>query len=135
MVYVKALKIKTILKSSKYINEDHDQQQAYDNAVNNAQQVIDETQATLSSDTINQLANAVTQAKSNLHGDTKLQHDKDSAKQTIAQLQNLNSAQKHMEDSLIDNESTRTQVQHDLTEAQALDGLMGALKESIKDIY
>ena len=60
---------------------------------NNAQQVIDETQATLSSDTINQLANAVTQAKSNLHGDTKLQHDKDSAKQTIAQLQNLNSAQ------------------------------------------
>ncbi|OMG44072.1 hypothetical protein BK140_39465, partial [Paenibacillus macerans] len=106
---------------------------AYDNAVNNAQQVIDETQATLSSDTINQLANAVTQAKSNLHGDTKLQHDKDSAKQTIAQLQNLNSAQKHMEDSLIDNESTRTQVQHDLTEAQALDGLMGALKESIKD--
>ena len=34
-----------------------------------------------------------------------------------------------MEDSLIDNESTRTQVQHDLTEAQALDGLMSALKE------
>ena len=33
-----------------------------------------------------------------------------------------------MEDSLIDNESTRTQVQHDLTEAQALDGLMSALK-------
>ncbi len=130
----KSIKDKNDTKnSSKYINEDHDQQQAYDNAVNNAQHVIDETQATLSSDTINQLANAVTQAKSNLHGDTKLQHDKDSAKQTIAQLQNLNSAQKHMEDSLIDNESTRTQVQHDLTEAQALDGLMGALKESIKD--
>lgn len=90
----KSIKDKNDTKnSSKYINEDHDQQQAYDNAVNNAQQVIDETQATLSSDTINQLANAVTQAKSNLHGDTKLQHDKDSAKQTIAQLQNLNSAQ------------------------------------------
>ena len=27
----------------------------------------------------------------------------------------------------------RTQVQHDLTEAQALDGLMSALKESIKN--
>ena len=90
----KSIKDKNDTKnSSKYINEDHDQQQAYDNAVNNAQHVIDETQATLSSDTINQLANAVTQAKSNLHGDTKLQHDKDSAKQTIAQLQNLNSAQ------------------------------------------
>ena len=87
--------------SSKYINEDHDEQQPYDNAVNNAQQLIDESQATLNPDTINQLANAVTQAKSNLHGDTKLQHAKDSAKQTIAQLQNLNSAQKHMEDSLV----------------------------------
>jgi len=70
----------------------------------------------------------VTQAKSNLHGDTKLQHDKDSAKQTIAQLQNLNSAQKHMEDSLIENESTRSQVQQDLTEAQALDGFNGCFK-------
>ena len=30
-------------------------------------------------------------------------------------------------------ESTRTQVQHDLAEAQALNGLMGTLKESIKD--
>lgn len=119
--------------SSKYINEDHNEQQAYDNAINNAQQLIDESQATLNPDTINHLTTGVTQAKSNLHGDTKLQHDKDSAKQTIAQLQNLNSAQKHMEDSLIENESTRSQVQQDLTEAQALDGLMGALKESIKD--
>lgn len=119
--------------SSKDINEDHNEQQAYDNAINNAQQLIDESQATLNPDTINHLNTGVTQAKSNLHGDTKLQHDKDSAKQTIAQLQNLNSAQKHMEDSLIENESTRSQVQQDLTEAQALDGLMGALKESIKD--
>ena len=31
---------------------------------------------------------------------------------------------------MIDGESTRTQVQHDL--AQALNGLMGTLKESIK---
>ena len=30
--------------------------------------------------------------------------------------------------------SQRTQVQHDLAEAQALDSLMGALKESIKII-
>ena len=34
---------------------------------------------------------------------------------------------------MIDGESTCTQVQHDLAEAQALDSLMGALKESIKD--
>ena len=75
----------------------------------------------------------MTQAKSNLHGDTKLQQDKDTAKRTIAQLQNLNDAQKGLEDTMIDGESTRTQVQHDLAEAQALNGLMGTLKESIKD--
>lgn len=129
-----SIKDKTDVKnSSKYINEDQPEQQAYDNAVNNAQQVIDETQATLDKNTINNLTNAVTQAKSNLHGDVKLQQDKDSAKQTISQLPNLNDAQKHMEDSLIDSQQTRTNVTHDLTEAQALNGLMGALKESVKD--
>ena len=75
----------------------------------------------------------MTQAKSNLHGDTKLQQEKDQAKRTIEQLPNLNNAQKGLEDTMIDGESTCTQVQHDLAEAQALDSLMGALKESIKD--
>ena len=122
-----------IKNNSKYINEDQPEKQAYDNAVNNAQQVIDETTATINPETVNNLTNAVTQAKSNLHGDTKLQQDKDTAKRTIAQLQNLNDAQKGLEDTMIDGESTRTQVQHDLAEAQALNGLMGTLKESIKD--
>ena len=40
--------------------------------------VIDESQATLSPETINKLTNAVTQAKSNLHGDTKLQRERPS---------------------------------------------------------
>ena len=121
-----------IKNSSKYINEDQPEQQAYDNAVNNAQQVVDETQATLDTNTINNLTNAVTQSKSNLHGDVKLQQDKDSAKQTISQLPNLNNAQKHMEDSLIDSQHTRTSVAHDLSEAQALNGLMGTLKRVLK---
>ena len=121
-----------IKNSSKYINEDQPEQQAYDNAVNNAQQVVDETQATLDTNTINNLTNAVTQSKSNLHGDVKLQQDKDSAKQTISQLPNLNNAQNTWKiHSLIVN--TRTSVAHDLSEAQALNGLMGTLKESIKD--
>ena len=39
-----------IKNSSKYINEDQPEKQAYDSAVNNAQKVIDESQATLSRD-------------------------------------------------------------------------------------
>ncbi|WP_422124956.1 DUF1542 domain-containing protein [Staphylococcus caprae] len=119
--------------NSKYINEDPTQQQAYDNAINDAQQVIDETQATLDPSTINNLTNEVMHAKSDLHGDTKLQQEKDQAKQTIAKLRNLNNAQIGLENTLIDSEQTRTQVKHDLAEAQALDGLMGALKDSIQD--
>ncbi|MEJ7226073.1 FIVAR domain-containing protein, partial [Staphylococcus caprae] len=42
-------------------------------------------------------------------------------------------AQKHMEDALIDSETTRTAVNNDLTEAQALDQLMDTLRQSIAD--
>ena len=37
-----------------------------------------------------------------------------------------------MEDSLIDSQHTRTSVAHDLSEAQALNGLMGTLKRVLK---
>ncbi len=43
--------------------------------------------------------------KEHLHGDVKLQNDKDHAKQTVSQLAHLNNAQKHMEDTLIDSEN------------------------------
>ncbi|GJF43965.1 hypothetical protein SA19061_10550 [Staphylococcus argenteus] len=71
--------------------------------------------------------------KAALHGDVKLQNDKNHAKQTVNQLAHLNNAQKHMEDTLIDSETTRTAVNHDLTEAQALNQLMDALQQSIAD--
>lgn len=69
--------------------------------------------------------------KAALHGDVKLQNDKDHAKQTVSQLAHLNNAQKHMEDTLIDSETTRTAVKQYLTEAQALDQLMNTLQQSI----
>lgn len=71
--------------------------------------------------------------KAALHGDVKLQNDKDHAKQTVSQLAHLNNAQKHMEDTLIDSETTRTAVKQYLTEAQALDQLMNTIQQSIAD--
>ena len=38
-----------------------------------------------------------------------------------------------MEDALIDNETTRTAVKNDVTEAQQLDQYMDALQQSIAD--
>ncbi|WP_415918579.1 DUF1542 domain-containing protein [Staphylococcus warneri] len=116
-----------------YVNEDPTEQQNYDQAVQNANAIINEQQATLDPNIINTATNSVNQSKQALHGDVKLQNDKDRAKQTVSQLPHLNDAQKHMEDTLIDNETTRTAVNNDLTEAQALDQLMAELQDSIAD--
>ncbi|HDF1974154.1 TPA: hyperosmolarity resistance protein Ebh [Staphylococcus aureus] len=119
--------------NSKYINEDQPEQQNYDQAVQAANNIINEQTATLDNNAINQAATTVNTTKAALHGDVKLQNDKDHAKQTVSQLAHLNNAQKHMEDTLIDSETTRTAVKQDLTEAQALDQLMDALQQSIAD--
>ncbi|MFH7202714.1 DUF1542 domain-containing protein, partial [Staphylococcus aureus] len=117
----------------KYINEDQPEQQNYDQAVQAANSIINEQTATLDNNAINQAATTVNTTKAALHGDVKLQNDKDHAKQTVSQLAHLNNAQKHMEDTLIDSETTRTAVKQDLTEAQALDQLMNTLQQSIAD--
>ncbi len=119
--------------NSKYINEDQPEQQNYDQAVQAANNIINEQAATLDNNAINQAAATVNTTKAALHGDVKLQNDKDHAKQTVSQLAHLNNAQKHMEDTLIDSETTRTAVKQDLTEAQELDQLMDALQQSIAD--
>ncbi|MUK58138.1 GA module, partial [Pseudomonas aeruginosa] len=119
--------------NSKYINEDQPEQQNYDQAVQAANNIINEQTATLDNNAINQAATTVNTTKAALHGDVKLQNDKDHEKQTVSQLAHLNNAQKHMEDTFIDNETTRTAVKQDLTEAQALDQLMDALQQSIAD--
>ncbi len=119
--------------NSKYINEDQPEQQNYDQAVQAANNIINEQTATLDNNAINQAAATVNTTKAALHGDVKLQNDKDHAKQTVSQLAHLNNAQKHMEDTLIDSETTRTAVKQDLSEAQALDQLMDALQQSIAD--
>lgn len=119
--------------NSVYINEDQPEQQRYDQAVQAAKDIINEQTATLDNNAINQAASTVNTSKAALHGDVKLQNDKNHAKQTVNQLEHLNNAQKHMEDTLIDSETTRTAVNHDLTEAQALNQLMDALQQSIAD--
>ncbi|MCU7258292.1 hypothetical protein NYR20_32210, partial [Pseudomonas aeruginosa] len=75
----------------------------------------------------------VNNSKQALQGVAKLQSEKDHAKALINQLPHLNDAQKHMEDALIDNETTRTAVKNDVTEAQQLDQYMDALQQSIAD--
>ena len=119
--------------SSAYINEDPTEQHNYDQAVQHAQDLINEQQATLDTNVINQKTEDVNNSKQALQGVAKLQSEKDHAKALINQLPHLNDAQKHMEDALIDNETTRTAVKNDVTEAQQLDQYMDALQQSIAD--
>lgn len=119
--------------SSAYINEDPTEQHNYDQAVQHAQDLINEQHATLDTNVINQKTEDVNNSKQALQGVAKLQSEKDHAKALINQLPHLNDAQKHMEDALIDNETTHTAVKNDVTEAQQLDQYMDALQQSIAD--
>lgn len=69
--------------NSKYINENQPEQQNYDQAVQAANNIINEQTATLDNNAINQAATTVNTTKAALHGDVKLQNDKDHAKQAL----------------------------------------------------
>ncbi|HDC8405630.1 TPA: hyperosmolarity resistance protein Ebh [Staphylococcus aureus] len=123
-----------VKSSEKYRDADTNKQQEYDNAITAAKAILNKsTGPNTAQNAVEAALQRVNTTKAALHGDVKLQNDKDHAKQTVSQLAHLNNAQKHMEDTLIDSETTRTAVKQDLTEVQALDQLMDALQQSIAD--
>lgn len=62
--------------SSAYINEDPTEQHNYDQAVQHAQDLINEQQATLDTNVINQTTEGVNNSKQALQGVAKLQSEK-----------------------------------------------------------
>ncbi len=120
--------------SSKFINEDQAQKDAYTQAVQHAKDLINKTtDPTLAKSIIDQATQAVTDAKNNLHGDQKLAQDKQRAIETLNNLSNLNTPQRQALENQINNAATRGEVAQKLTEAQALNQAMEALRNSIQD--
>ncbi|MEJ7170245.1 hypothetical protein, partial [Staphylococcus epidermidis] len=77
--------------SSPFINEDSPEQNAYTNAVQQAEALINQVDhPTLDRTQVQQLTEAVTNAKDHLHGDEKLQNDKQHAITDLNQLNGLN---------------------------------------------
>ncbi|MFU1881318.1 hypothetical protein ACM6P1_14675, partial [Enterococcus faecium] len=77
--------------SSDYINEDTAQQNAYNNAIDNGEDIISGQQnPIMNKTTIDQAINQINNAKNALHGANKLQQAKNEANQTINQLGYLN---------------------------------------------
>ena len=110
---------------SKFINEDKPQKDAYQAAVQNAKDLINQTNnPTLDKAQVEQLTQAVNQAKDNLHGDQKLADDKQHAVTDLNQLNGLNNPQRQALESQINNAATRGEVAQKLAEAKALDQAM-----------
>ncbi len=117
-----------------FINADTDKQTAYTTAVNEAEAMINKTtDPTLVKSVIDQATQAVNDAKNNLHGDQKLAQDKQRATETLNNLSNLNTPQRQALENQINNAATRGEVAQKLTEAQALNQAMEALRNSIQD--
>lgn len=124
--------VNQIKTSSDYINEDSGPKEAYNQAINNAQTLINATgNPVMSADAVNEKAQAVTTAQNNLHGQQKLQDAQHNADTEIDNLTHLTTAQKASEKTLINNKQTRTEVRAQLEKAKTLDSSMGTLKSLV----
>ena len=124
----------SVRQSSNYINEDSAPQQAYNDAINDAQAIIDQTtNPTMSHDDIENAINKIKEKVAALDGEHKLQQAKENANNLIDSLNNLNTPQKNAEKALINNAKTRDKVTEQTQVAQELNNAMGGLRNSIQD--
>lgn len=85
----------TTLASEDYHDATAQRQNDYNQAVTAANNIINQTTSpTMNPDDVNRATTQVNNTKAALHGDVKLQNDKDHAKQTVSQLAHLNNVQK-----------------------------------------
>ncbi|HCY5274022.1 TPA: GA module-containing protein, partial [Staphylococcus aureus] len=120
---------------SKFINEDKPQKDAYQAAVQHAKDLINQTSnPTLDKAQVEQLTQAVTTAKDNLHGDQKLARDQQQAVTTVNALPNLNHAQQQALTDAINAAPTRTEVAQHVQTATELDHAMETLKNKVDQV-
>ncbi|MDR5604442.1 hypothetical protein RCO12_13755, partial [Staphylococcus coagulans] len=118
--------------SSKFINEDQAQKDAYTQAVQHAKDLINKTtDPTLAKSIIDQATQAVTDAKNNLHGDQKLANDKTDAQATLNALNYLNQAQRGNLETKVQNSNSRPEVQKVVQLANQLNDAMKKLDDAL----
>ena len=117
-----------VKNSSDYINEDPAEQQAYDNAVTNVENILHQTtQPTMSVSDIQSAIDNVRNAKNNLHGLNKLNIAKDEAAKQLRKLSSLTSPQSGDIAKQIYGADTRAEVTQALDKAKALNNAMDGL--------
>ena len=110
-----------VLDSSRFINEDQPEKEAYQQAINHVDSIIHRQTITHELET----------AQNNLHGDQKLAHAKQDAANVINGLIHLNVAQREVMINTNTNATTREKVAKNLDNAQALDKAMETLQQVV----
>lgn len=116
-----------------FVNADTDKQNAYNNAVAHAEQIISGTpNANVDPQQVAQALQQVTHAKGDLNGNHNLQVAKDNANTAIDQLPNLNQPQKTALKDQVSHAELVTGVNAIKQNADALNNAMGTLKQQIQ---
>lgn len=117
-----------------YLDGSNDKRQAYDDAVNAAKGILNQTQnPTMSSDEVNQKAQKVKQAKDALDGQQRLTNAKEQAINHLNDLHDLNDAQRQALTEQINHSDNITSVNQIKDNANAVNTAMTGLKQSVAD--
>lgn len=120
--------------SQPYVDADRDKQNAYNNAVTAAENIINQANGTNANQSqVEAALSTVTTTKQALNGDRKVTDAKNNANQTLSTLDNLNNAQKGAVTGNINQAHTVAEVTQAIQTAQELNTAMGNLKNSLND--
>ena len=126
--------VDTTKNGENYTNASEEAKKAYDEAVSNAQSILDQAGNNATSDEVAVAKKAVEDAKTALDGTTNLSNAKNEAQAAIDKLENLNDAQKAAAKEAVDNATTTAEVTNAQTSATGLDNDMSDLKNSVSDV-
>ncbi|MDU6030277.1 MAG: hypothetical protein E6Y89_11710, partial [Staphylococcus epidermidis] len=121
----------SVTNESKYINAEPEKQHTFTEALNNAKEIVNEQQATLDANLINQKAQAILTTKNALDGEDQLRRAKENANQEINTLNQLTDAQRNSEKGLVNSSQTRTEVASQLAKVKELNKVMEQLNNLI----
>ena len=123
----------TTKASGNYKNADEAAQKAYDAAVEAAKAIVAKEGTNADSAEVQAALEKVQAAKAALNGDSNLANAKQAAQDAIDKLNNLNDEQKEAAKAAVNNATDAAGVTAASDNAEALDGNMGNLKESVAD--
>lgn len=123
-----------VKQTENYIDASNDKRLAYDDAVNSANEILNQTHnPTMSSDVVNQKAQKVQQTKDALDGQQRLAEAKEHAINHLSDLHDLNNAQRQALTDQINHSDNITSVNHIKDNANVVNTAMTGLKQSVAD--